>query len=65
MNRATMKVWVVEMWNEEKQRWEACADCGLTREDAEASIMYWKERNPDARFRVARYEMVEKKRRTK
>ena len=54
------KVWVVEMWNRDRQRWEPCSDCRLTKRDAEYDRRTdWMERNPDDRFRVAKYDRKE------
>lgn len=48
-------VWVVEMWHDERERWEPCVGIGLTREDAREEREVWKLNNPDDRFRIEKY----------
>jgi hypothetical protein len=52
----TPSVWIVEMWNEKRERWEPTVGCSLTKADAEHDMeYYWKADNPSGRFRVRRY----------
>jgi hypothetical protein len=49
-------VWVVEMYNRGKRRWEPCAAARLCREEARSHMRYqWQDQCPDDRFRVFRY----------
>jgi len=49
------KIWVVEMWNEERRRWEPTVGAGLNREDIRVKKREWKRRNPNDRFRIYKY----------
>ena len=49
-------VWVVEIWN--RERWEPCSDCVMAHEFAGEALAKWRDRNPDDRFRVAKYQRV-------
>ena len=51
-------VWVVEMWNAERQRWEPCADCSIARHYAREALRDWSRRNPFDIFRIAKYVCV-------
>ena len=59
-----MNVWVVEMWNEARRRWEPCAECALFKADSRWRLTEWRRKNPSDRFRVVRYERSEPKERT-
>ena len=49
------KIWVVEMWNDIRERWEPTIGARLTKEDAEEEQKLWRESNPDDRFRIKKY----------
>jgi hypothetical protein len=63
MAKQPPRVWVVEMWDENRRRWEPCRGIGLTRDVAREVRDGWAARNPDDRFNVARYARVEPPRR--
>jgi hypothetical protein len=49
-------VWVIEMWNPDRKRWEPCADAGITKSMARERISNdWCEMCPNRRFRVVKY----------
>ena len=50
-----MKIWVVEMWNYERERWEPTVGVGLTRDCARQEIVLWRGNNPSNRFRLKSY----------
>lgn len=49
-------VWVIEMLVGDS--WKPCADCSLSKRDAEGynKLQQWQENNPADRFRIVRYE---------
>ena len=47
-------VWVVEILCDGK--WEPCSTCSTLKARAQDDAREWRERNPDDRFRVTRYE---------
>lgn len=49
------KVWVVEMWNDERGRWEPTMGAALTKERGLDVAREWRVRNPHDRFRIAKY----------
>ena len=50
-----MHVWVIEMWNEARLRWEPCAAGSLTRDESRLRRALWSRRNPSDRFRLRKY----------
>ncbi len=52
-------VWVVEMWTS-KDKWEPCSVCDPLERAAVNEADDFRTRNPYDKFRVARYERVEK-----
>lgn len=50
-----MKLWVVEIWNEEKERWEATVDTGIKRQSAREKMWSLRRMLADAHFRVQKY----------
>jgi len=52
------EVWIVEMWNPEKRRWEPTVGCGLSRAEGRLQLKKWKENNPYDKFRLKRYAVV-------
>ena len=48
-------VWVVEMWDPRLELWEPCASADEYRPRALQELRDFKQRNPDDRFRVAKY----------
>ena len=49
-------IWVVELWNVNRGRWEPTVGLGLSREDGRREIAEWREMNPEDRFRLVKYE---------
>lgn len=49
------KVFVIEIWNAEKQRWDSCADAAIDRQQADNKIRDWQNRNPQDKFRAMSY----------
>jgi len=49
-------VWIIEHWWDRDDRWSATVGIALTRDAARVRLNQWRERNPDDRFRLARYE---------
>ncbi len=54
-----MKLWVVELWNEDKKRWESTVETGLTKKDAGIRKRAFQETCPDDKFRIQKYARVE------
>ncbi len=54
-------VWVVEMWYDWQRTsaWFPCSSCAPTKHCAQTWARQFRERDPDDRFRVVRYERVE------
>jgi hypothetical protein len=50
-----MKVWVVEIYNEVKERFEPTVGVRLTRSDARIEMQDWMKRNPEDAFRIQPY----------
>lgn len=50
-----MTLWVVEMWNEPRQRWEPTVGVKLTRDGAREELARWQRNNPSDRFRLWPY----------
>jgi len=54
-----MKVWIVEMWNDDyrrrKPRWEPTVGVDLDRRGARRELARWKMKNPTDRFRLRLY----------
>lgn len=48
-------LWVVEMWNDDRERWEPTVGASLGRMMARREVKSWREDNPHARFRIVRY----------
>ena len=55
MTRQLFYVWAIEIWIEDRSRWEPCADASLWKYDARDRLKIWREQNPMDRFRVAKY----------
>lgn len=53
------RVWIVEMWNPRRRRWEPTVGCALCRVDCYRERRLWQQRNPSDSFRVAAYLTVE------
>ncbi len=49
------KLWVVELWNAQRGRWEPTVGCALTRDDCRQVARDWRTRNPDDDFRIHQY----------
>jgi hypothetical protein len=49
------KIWVIEMWNEGKNRWENTVGIGWDKYCANAEKRKWKKSNPDSYFRIRKY----------
>lgn len=49
------RVYVIQMWNAEKHRWEPCADAYLEREAAGFGLKGWRSKCPDDKFRAHKY----------
>ncbi len=54
-------VWVVEMWNDERERWEPTVGTGLIKCEAMRERLQWVANNPNDRYRVSKYQRVEVK----
>jgi len=52
------RVWVIEMLCD--GQWEPCADARLTRSEAKRFAVWWRKKDPDDRFRTAKYVREEK-----
>ena len=53
-------VWVVEMWDANRQRWEPTVDARLTYAAAQSICRaIWQIYNPNDRFRIKKYTRVE------
>jgi len=48
-------VWIVEMWNNDQDRYEPTVGARLTREDAQDELAEWREKNDGGKFRLRRY----------
>ena len=53
------RVWVIEMLCD--GQWEPCADARLTRSEAKRFAVWWRKKDPDDRFRTAKYVREEPK----
>ena len=49
----TSHVWIVEM--EQRGKWQPCGSMDFTKREALGNVSYWKEGNPDEKFRVRKY----------
>ena len=49
------RVWIVEMWDEGRQRWDPTVGCRLSRCAARTERALWRGNNPDDKFRVRAY----------
>lgn len=47
-------LWVVEMWNEDKCRWEATVGARLSRNDGREELKDWRQNNC-GKFRLCKY----------
>lgn len=52
-------LWVIEMLSEVGV-WESTLGVRLTRDDGKRELSLWRKLNPDDRFRLVKYERVEK-----
>lgn len=50
-----MKLWVVEMWNDDKKRYEATTSVGLSRDDGRDRKRDFQGACPNDKFRVKKY----------
>ena len=48
-------VWIVEMWNPRRDKWEPTVGCTIQKDEAAALRRDWLRRNPNDKFRVQRY----------
>ena len=48
-------LWVVEMWNAEKEQWESTTDTTISRSEGREELAEWKQNNPDDKFRLVKY----------
>ena len=48
-------IWVVEMWNTEKKRWETTIGVRLTKSDILEERREWNDKNPNDTFRIRKY----------
>jgi hypothetical protein len=55
----TRYVWVVEMWNLHRKRWEPCATAALCKNDAGGLVRDWTYKCPGVKFQARKY-VVEK-----
>jgi len=60
MREAKPYVWIVQMWNEKRKRWEPTVGVGLTRAEAYEVLRNWKRDNPGDRFGLAPYIRIDK-----
>jgi len=51
-------LWVVEMWREDAERWEATLGVALEKEAAKLEQEVFHQQNPDDAFRLRRYERL-------
>ena len=56
------RVWLVEMWNQNKDRWEPTVGVALDRDGARTEQGFWRRGFRDDRFRIRSYARVEAKR---
>ena len=49
------KLWVVEMWNEEMERFEPTVGVGLNRDSGRIALKQWRVNNPGDTFRLMQY----------
>lgn len=49
------RVWIVEMWNDETDRWEPTVGVGFSRQMGRDELRQWREDNPDDDFRLRKY----------
>jgi hypothetical protein len=50
-------LWVVEIWNEEKKRWEATVGARLCRVSGRLELDQWRKDNPGSKFQLVKYEV--------
>ena len=50
-----MKVWIVEVWNGDRRRWEPCAAAALSRSEGLPMVKAWKRANPGDKFQLVQY----------
>lgn len=48
-------VWVVEIRFKKSKVWNPCADCWLTKLEANRALDKWRTGNPDDDFRITKY----------
>jgi hypothetical protein len=53
-----MRIWVVEMWNPDSERWEPTVGVRLSRSAGRNEIHGWRYDNPDDKFRLVPYQSV-------
>lgn len=61
MSKKAVVVWVVEMWNDERERWEPTVGTGLIKSEAYRERRQWRANNPNDKYRVSRYVREERK----
>lgn len=49
------RIWLVEMWNEHKRRWEPTVGAALTKDECKTEMALWRHRVGGARFRLQKY----------
>ncbi len=48
-------VWIVEMWNDERKRFEPTVGVAITRYDGRITLQDWRDHNPADKLRLVRY----------
>ena len=51
-------LWVVEMWIDNRSRWEPTVGVALTQESGRAEVHHWRHDNPSDKFRLVAYRRV-------
>jgi len=49
------RVWIVEMWNDEYERWEPTVGAALNRDDGRKKLTHWRSQNVSDHFRLCLY----------
>lgn len=53
------RIWIVEMWNDERNRWEPPVGIGLTQFEGREQRAEWGKKNPRSKFRLQKYVIAE------